>query len=86
MTSTKTLAGAGPGDPEVDPDALAARVFELYERRELPELKVGNYIAQAFAARPAEHPNTTRSTPNERHSNPCVPGCRRRPHHPRLAP
>src|SRR4051794_26111780 len=39
-----------PGAGEADPDALAERFFELYERREQPEIKVGNYIAQALAA------------------------------------
>jgi hypothetical protein len=31
------------------PDALAERYFERYERRDQPEIKVGNYIAQALA-------------------------------------
>jgi hypothetical protein len=41
-----------PGGGEADPDALADRYFELYERRDQPEIKVGNYIAQALAAAP----------------------------------
>lgn len=39
-----------PGAGEADPDALADRYFELYERRDQPEIKVGDYIAQALAA------------------------------------
>ena len=41
-----------PGAGEADPDALADRYFDLYERRDQPEIKVGNYIAQALAAAP----------------------------------
>jgi hypothetical protein len=37
------------GGGEADPDALAERYFERYERRDQPEIKVGNYIAQALA-------------------------------------
>jgi NAD(P)-dependent dehydrogenase (short-subunit alcohol dehydrogenase family) len=39
-----------PGAGEADPDALAKRFYELYQRRDRPELKVGNYIEQAAAA------------------------------------
>jgi NAD(P)-dependent dehydrogenase (short-subunit alcohol dehydrogenase family) len=39
-----------PGAGEADPDALAERFYELYGRRDRPELKVGNYIEQAAAA------------------------------------
>jgi NADP-dependent 3-hydroxy acid dehydrogenase YdfG len=39
-----------PGAGEADPDALAERYFDLYERRDQPEIKVGNYIATALAA------------------------------------
>ena len=39
-----------PGGGEADPDALAERFFELYERRDQAEIKVGNYIEQALAA------------------------------------
>jgi hypothetical protein len=39
-----------PGGGEADPDALAERFFDLYERRDQPEIKVGNYIEQALAA------------------------------------
>jgi NADP-dependent 3-hydroxy acid dehydrogenase YdfG len=41
-----------PGAGEADPDALADRFFELYERRDRPEIKVGDFIAQALAAAP----------------------------------
>jgi len=58
-TKTLTLVGAGPGLGlslakrfAADPDALADRYFDLYERRDQPEIKVGNYIAQALAAAP----------------------------------
>jgi hypothetical protein len=37
------------GGGEADPDALAERCFELYERRVQPEIKVGNHIEQALA-------------------------------------
>ena len=37
------------GGGEADPDALAERCFELYEHRDQPEIKVGNYIEQARA-------------------------------------
>lgn len=38
-----------PGAGEADPDALAERFLELYECRDQPEIKVGNYIEQALA-------------------------------------
>ena len=37
------------GGGEADPDALVERCFELYERRDQPEIKVGNHIEQALA-------------------------------------
>ena len=39
-----------PGRGEADPDAIAERFFELYERRDHAELKIGNHIEQAAAA------------------------------------
>jgi NAD(P)-dependent dehydrogenase (short-subunit alcohol dehydrogenase family) len=39
-----------PGGGEADPDALAEHFFELYQRRDHPEIKVGNYIEQELAA------------------------------------
>jgi hypothetical protein len=38
------------GAGEADPDALAERFFGLYERREQPELKIGNYIERELTA------------------------------------
>jgi hypothetical protein len=45
--ASRTLRARG---PRTLPDALAERFFDLYERREQPELKIGDYIERELTA------------------------------------